>query len=210
MRIRIRAEPVGPLKVLSELPDARLAVMEGLNGIGKTLAVRVLELCTGGRPYSLESAAWQSLCKGIGPLQVVINGLHGAREIRWVADTRDWVTPPDDGDSPVSFQEIMIDGKKATLLDVRRLLAVYRIGGEEGIVDTLAGMAEEAGEIVHRWARRYADPNEGPLARLDTAVATSMSLLGNWSLESYRSLVTSEQDARELIRSASKNARAYG
>ena len=29
MRIRISAQPIGPLRILPELPDARLAVLEG-------------------------------------------------------------------------------------------------------------------------------------------------------------------------------------
>ena len=91
MRISIDADPIGPLSVLRELPEAPLAVLEGLNGIGKSLAVRVLQICTGTIPYSAESAVWQSLCAGLGRFSVSISSLEGAEEISWTGDTRRWL-----------------------------------------------------------------------------------------------------------------------
>src|ERR1022692_3776474 len=93
MRISIEADPIGPLSILRALPDARLAVLEGLNGIGKSLAVRVLQVCTGSMPYPADSAVWQSLCSGLGPFSVSISSLEGAQKITWTGDSRAWLVP---------------------------------------------------------------------------------------------------------------------
>jgi hypothetical protein len=204
MRIRIEADPIGPLKVLSELPEARLAILEGLNGIGKTLAVRILELCTGALPYPLESPAWNSLRAGLGEFRVSVTGLRDDREIRWRGDSRDWGHPPADGVSPLQFREILVDGRSATLDQVRGLLVVHRVAGDESLVETLAQQADVAAESVRRWARRYADQNAGPLAELEEATSGAIRLLGAWSLEAYRSKAASLEDARVQARGAAK------
>jgi len=195
MRVSIKCQPIGPLKILPELPDARLALMEGLNGIGKTLAIRLLELCTGGRPYSMESAAWRSLCMGLGEFQVTIGDLNGTREIRWRADTRDWLDLSADI-ATLPFREITVDGKASSLQSIQAILAVHRLSGDEGIIETLAQEADAAGEIVGRWRRRYADQKAGPLARLEAIAYEGIRLLGDWSLETYRSLAATSEDAR--------------
>ena len=197
MQVRIEAKPIGPLSVLPELPDARLAMLEGLNGIGKTLAVRLLQLCTGQQPYRPDTAAaWRSLCTGLGPFSVTVGGLHGAREIRWFADSRDWGIGPDEALTSEHFREIAIDGRAASLDQVRSLLSVFRLGGEEGIVQTLARQADTTAEAVRRWMRRYADQDAGPLASLEEVVAESERLLGNWSLEDLLNLTKSAEESR--------------
>src|SRR6266702_1905516 len=49
------------LRLIEEIPDQRLCRLEGRNGIGKTMAVRLLELVTGGQPYAGLDLTWQSL-----------------------------------------------------------------------------------------------------------------------------------------------------
>lgn len=187
MRIRIDADPIGPLEILRELPDARLAILEGLNGIGKTLAVRLLEICVRGSPYPAGSPAWASLCRGLGEFSVTIDGLKGNHRISWSGDSRTWLG--DDASTGLSFTAIQVDGAASSLEDVRTLFGVYRLGGEEGIVDTLAREAEALAETVHRWTRRYADQTSGPLVDLEHLVDTSLQVLGEWSTASYEELV---------------------
>ena len=188
MLIRIQAEPTGPLRVIRELPDARLARLEGLNGIGKTLAVRLLEVCTGTLPYDQHSAAWASLRHGLGRVTIEATGLHGADRIVWVADTKDW----ESGDGPAPrtewFRSITIDGQPATLDTVRQLLAVYRLPGDESIVDTFAGVADSSAATIGRWARRHADFDQSPLAALEHASGTALERLPDWSLATWREL----------------------
>jgi len=204
MRVLIEASPIGPLSILPELPDARLAMLEGFNGIGKTLAVRLLQICTGDQPYRPDTAPWESLCEGLGKFTVTVSGLNGAREIQWVADSREWDAGSDDGIAPPHFQKITIDGRAASLDEVRSLLTVLRLGGEQGIVETLARLADRTAETVRRWARRYADQEAGPLASMEEAAATSVRLLGGWSSEAFLDLTKSVEKAREQVRAAEK------
>src|SRR4051794_3826346 len=109
MQIHIDTDPPGPLKVLDELPDEPLTVLEGLNGIGKTLAIRVLQLCTGTFPYaSRDSPAWKSLCEGLGEFTITVSGLKGQfHEIRWTGHSHDWGEPTT---APDYFRSVTIDG----------------------------------------------------------------------------------------------------
>src|SRR5260370_40945733 len=114
MRIRVKADPLGPVSLVAELPDAPLAVMEGLNGIGQTLSVRLLELCTGGQPYSTQSQSWASLATSLGPFEVDVTLPGDNLEIVWIGDSRDWVgmeaSPLDES----NFRAIRAGGQSVT------------------------------------------------------------------------------------------------
>jgi hypothetical protein len=199
MKFTIDSTPPGPLKVLSELPDARLAILEGLNGIGKTLAVHILELCTGSLPYALDSAAWASLWRGLGTFEVHALGLQGGHEIKWRADSREW-------ENGVAFHEITIDGRSASMPDVRRVLMVHRVAGDERLVDTLSHQADAGADAIRRWTRRYAHQTVGPLFRLEGVASESLKLLGPWSLEGYRTLAANAEDAHVRVAATTREA----
>jgi uncharacterized coiled-coil DUF342 family protein len=209
MHLRIDAHPLGPLRVLSELPDARLAMLEGLNGIGKTLAVRLLQLCAGTMPYRPDSPAWASLCNGLGEFTVTVSELNGANEIVWKADSRPWSDIDPELITSVSvlpFQLITIDGSPRSIDDVRRLLAVHRIAGDEGIIETLAQQADAAADTVARWARRVAAPEHGPLADLEAATQKAFLILGEWTLDRYRELRVMDRNAKRQLEESSRIA----
>lgn len=184
MRIHIEASPPGPLRVISDIPASTLVMLEGLNGIGKTLAIRILQLCTGEMPYRTDSASWRSLCEGLGVFTVVATGLIDASEVRWEANSRDWAegTPPE---GPVAFRRILVDGAPATMDDVQALLRVHRLAGDEDIVQTLAQRVEASADAIRRWSRRYADAEAGPLASLEQRLGVISELLGEWSSHRY-------------------------
>lgn len=204
MRIKIDAAPIGPLKILPELPDARLAILEGLNGIGKTLAVRLLQVCTGDLPYREEAPAWDSLRRNLGPFSVTVTGLNGATEIRWVADSTEWYDRPEDPSTKVRFREVSIDGRAQSMTEVRRLLSVSRLGGEEGIVETLAQLADTYADTVRRWRRRYTDQNSGPLATLESAAYSGLQVLGEHSVDDFVSFTKTAEEARQQSLAAEK------
>lgn len=183
MQITVETDPIGPLSVLRALPDARLAMLEGLNGIGKTLAVRVLLACTGSVPYPRESASWRSFCAGLGPFEVRITDLNRVAEMHFRADTRDWLDL--DPDSSLPFQQVSIDGRTAELREIRQLLTVERIAGDEGIVDTLANQAVADADRVNRWSRQVAGSSSGALASLERALHEGNQAVGEWSGASY-------------------------
>ena len=65
MRFKIEPErnggPTGGLRVITEIPDFTLCRLEGQNGMGKTLAVRLLQLVTGDQPWAGLELAWRTL-----------------------------------------------------------------------------------------------------------------------------------------------------
>jgi seryl-tRNA synthetase len=184
MHIQIEADPIGPLKVLPALPDARLATLEGLNGIGKTLSVRLLQACAGVVPYSPDSPAWTSFCEGLGPFTVTITNLLGAEELRWEGDTREWLEAGRRG-LPLPFQDVAVDGASAVPTDVNRIFAVYRIAGDEGIIDTLAQQSQSFADAVASSSRRLASAEMGPLSRLENLGLALLEALPSTSFDSY-------------------------
>lgn len=199
MRVRIRTAPIGPLTVLPGLPNARLSMVEGLNGIGKTLAVRLLQACVGDQPYPRGSASWRSLCEGLGEFEVEITDLHHAKRLLWAGDTRDWRTL--DADAPLTFGQCLIDDQPADQRRVRALLSVHRIAGDEDIVDTLANQAVEEADRIGRWSRQVAGAELGPLRALEDYVDAALSTLGEWSTARFelsrKQLASAEASVRD-------------
>jgi len=207
MHVRIESDPPGPLAVIGELPDARLAMIEGLNGIGKTLAVRLLQLCAGTMPYRANSQAWASLLDGLGVFTVSVTGLQEVKELVWVADTRDWVTFDDSQPSTEWFREIRIDGQPASLDEVRSVMSVHRIAGDEGMIETLAQLADTEADVVRDWSARYAAVGSSPLWSLETRLGDAQELLGDVSVDRYAELVASARAATNEFNQAKKTAK---
>jgi uncharacterized coiled-coil DUF342 family protein len=177
MRVKFACEPAGPVKILDSLPDAPLATLEGLNGIGKTLLVRMLQICTGTAPYVVGSAPWVSLCRGVGEFSMDIDGLVNERAISWRGDTRAWAKlegPPDTRD----FTAIRVDGRSSTIDEIRAILHVHRIAGDEGLVETLAQQAEVEASVVARVARQLTGTSGTPLSRLERYADEAKTELG--------------------------------
>jgi hypothetical protein len=195
MRITIETDPPGPLRVVRSIPDARLAVLEGLNGIGKSLAVRILMLCTGQMPYQLDSAAWHSLCTGLGRFRVSISNLVGANEIAWVGDSRLWIDESHRESGHVDFESIEIDGESASMEDVRALLVVHRVAGDEDILTTFAQHADATATTVNRWAAQMTSAPSNPLSSLETAVDDVIKQCGDWSLPRFKQYLTTRTAA---------------
>ncbi|HEX8303978.1 MAG TPA: hypothetical protein VF612_03800 [Jatrophihabitans sp.] len=203
MLIKIEADPIGPLDVLHELPSARLATLEGLNGIGKTLAIRLLQACTGVVPYPAGSASWGSLCNGLGPIRIEITQLNGAHQIVWDGDTRDWLEPRD---QPIQFRAITVDGEPADLDRIRQLFSVYRVAGDEGIVETLANQADANAQLIGRWARRVATGDRSRLAFLEQAIQAGVSDVGEHAADRHRRAAAVVSDAEAKLQHATEQA----
>ena len=148
MRIQV-AQTDGELPVITDLGGFGIGQLEGFNGVGKTLTVSVVELCSGRRP-PLNAAAWKGLCDGIGRLEITATELNGADEMRWVLDgahlwsqtsTLDSLAPPE----LTWFDAVTVDGRATSSFDqVRALFGVERINGDVGLVEQLAGIADSA------------------------------------------------------------------
>lgn len=200
MLIQIRTNPSGPLRVIGGLPDANLAILEGYNGIGKTLAVRILQLCTGTMPYAPKSPAWESLREGLNEFEVEITGLQGADRVVWVADSSHW----ESDDEPVPrtdwFKSILIDGRSASLDDVRSLITVVRLAGDEELTDTFAAQAESHASTVRRWTAAHANPEDGTLKQLEELAGMADDLLSSNGASDFTKLKSlANNTSRDLV-----------
>lgn len=129
------------LRVIPEIPDVRLAQLEGQNGIGKTLAARLLELISGEMPFAALPKAWDSLVENLGVVEISVEGLpEGLLEVR--LDSASWRdrTQAQCAQDP---GEVALAGRPVDWSQVRRHLQVRRIAGDEGLAETLGRTLRE-------------------------------------------------------------------
>lgn len=186
--VKLELKPLGArsLPVLPVIENHRICRVEGYNGIGKTLSVRLLELCTGGQPYLRQQLAWDALKAGLGEMEITVSELTaGAESIRWRFDTRAWGGPEEPKDD---WFDIAVDGDRSELSDVRKLLSVHRIAGNEGLIGTLAGQIRRDAELVRRWQGRVEAGEQYALPRVLQRVGDARKLLSLLDETLYREL----------------------
>lgn len=171
------------LPLLPELPDARLARLEGYNGIGKTLSVRVLQLCSGRQPFLGLPRAWTTMREAVGDLTVVTSGLRGAQSIRWKVAAECWPETPEP-DVGEEWFDIEIDGRQASLAEVRALLGVERLAGDAGLAETLALQIDAD--------RHRVDSVIGPRVRQDESLLATVIELLDGCVQLVRRVGTTE------------------
>src|SRR6478672_7515714 len=118
MRFAIRPEGDNLLPIVGRFPADRVGRLEGYNGVGKTLAATVLEICTGTQPLLTrdQQAQWEGLRDGIGRISVTADGIADGHHIRWRLDSRLW---PQDITKAIDITDdwfdIEIDDRPASL-----------------------------------------------------------------------------------------------
>jgi len=138
-----------PVRVLSSFDVPVLAELQGRNGIGKSLTIKLLQLLTGDQPWEGEDEAWLTLRDRLGPTSVTVSGLDDASTIEWDLLPSVWPgRPPDDvavlcapseGGTGV---ELRVDGSAASLDEVRSILRVHRLVGDETLEDSVRARIE--------------------------------------------------------------------
>ncbi|MYA17749.1 MAG: hypothetical protein F4Z28_13795 [Gammaproteobacteria bacterium] len=94
--------------------------------------------------------------------------------------------------------------------ELRSLLRVHRIAGDEGIVETLASRADAEAEAVHRWAAQYTWEKGTPLASLEHEADDLRLLFGGWTDAAIPDLRESMVNAKERHkRAVAEVERAY-
>jgi len=153
VRFRIEARPEAGLNVVSEIPDGRLQRVEGRNGVGKTLAVRLLQLCTGQQPYLGKATSWASLKHHLGPVEITVDGLRDGRLLVFRLDPDGWRDAPEPpGDW---LGTALLDGEPCPWDRVPALLRVSRIGGDETLGESLAAeVAQDLDRVRQASARQ--------------------------------------------------------
>jgi len=192
------------IRVIDGIPDHDLCRVEGLNGVGKTLALHLLELCTGQQPYRTRPNAWRTLCQYLGPAEVVVEGLKQERDGGDTADGRhelrfafDWRGRADEA-VPLEvtadlFDAITLDGDPlASMTEVREWLAVVRIAGDETLIETITALVAHDRERL-RVASRVAQ------ARRDYADRELEAMLSAFPAEPAQRAVEIAADLRGLV-----------
>jgi len=180
MRITFKARPRGGLKLIEEIEDYPVCWLEGRNGVGKTLAVRLLELATGGQPYASDPAAWLSLRDNVGTVDIAIDRLGAGDRLDIVLTPNTWPKEPlldmADRDTLGSAQ---LNGADIAIGAVRDVLRVSRIGGDETLTASLRSLIARDRALVARQNGRL----EGTLNGLTDLIAVLFRPFGVLSLE---------------------------
>lgn len=190
----------GGLRLVGEIPDYKICHLEGRNGAGKSLALRLLELISGQQPYAVTPAAWASLRACLGNTTVTIEELGGSTlRVKLIPDK--WPLTPE----PVGewLGEATIDGRGVAISEISASLRVIRIAGDETFERTVHHRLMAEGATVAR-AHQHFLAQHRDLEALLNVVAEETSVvqpaLEVWTrLELLNSEITAgEQNIRGL------------
>ncbi len=153
MRITTDCRASGGLAILPEVPDMPAVLIEGRNGIGKTILVHLLELISGVQPFAEHEKSWRSLRERLGPTTITLSGLKDDHEliVRFTPDR--WPTE----DVPLVIDswlgEVLLDRAPAEVKDAQDLLWMERFAGNEDLDRTLRRRLDIYADRVERTHR---------------------------------------------------------
>lgn len=201
MRIQIKRANAGSgLRVIPEIPECRVGLIEGPNGVGKSLAIQLAELISGGQPWS-DPALWRSLRVAVteADIEITVEGLRSGRRIWARLTPAQWPDdPPPGGDD--SIARIRIDGEDASIADVRAILDVVRFSATE---DLPVVARQEIGREAQRFrvAAKAAAPRIDALRLRSGAIA---DLLGDAAPDENQALAERIEEKNEALQNASE------
>lgn len=149
MRIKIETETRRGLRIIGEIPNIPLCRIEGYNGIGKTNAIKLLDLCAGGQPFAGRDHSWKTFRSQLKSARVVVSDMNGANEVEWKIDTSRWPEAADPLGGLIGT--IRIDGKPARPEDISSLLSVHHIVAADAPVSVLIERISNAQKRIHKW-----------------------------------------------------------
>jgi hypothetical protein len=158
--VRFRFDPAGKrgggIRLIEEIPDYRICHLEGRNGAGKSLALRLLELITGEQPYRATPSAWSSLRENLGNTTITIDGLD-AQTLRVELRPERWRPTPE----PVGewLGDAFLNAKPIEITSISSILRVVRIAGNETFEKTIQQWLEAERENIRqvhdRWEKQF-------------------------------------------------------
>lgn len=157
MRFEIEARPEGGLKVIPFIPDVGpICQIEGRNGVGKSVALRLLQLCSGTQPYTNDPDSWATLRGQLGPTVIRASGLADGETVVWRLNPEVWLETPEAVGPWLGTVEI--DEAPARLEDAHWLIQVVHHSGDltlEGTIrDRIASDRAAVAVVRHRFAAR--------------------------------------------------------
>lgn len=153
--------PDGNLRIIPTIPDLPLARLEGRNGIGKTLAARLLELISGQPPYAGLPRAWKSLVEQLGRVRIEIEEI-GHHSILVMLDSNDWDVD-NQSNAVINPGQVYLDGNAVSWDDLRSILQVRRIAGDETLGETIGlALYQKSLDVEIVYKRVLRRPTTGP------------------------------------------------
>jgi hypothetical protein len=150
------------IRLIQVIPDFRLCYIEGQNGVGKTLALHLLEIATGQQPYAAMSSAWKSLKDSIGQVRIEISGMTGAEPLTIWLTPDTWPDKPEPVDSRFGYAEQ--GNARLELGAVGAQIGVFRVAGDETFDTTIRSRIQIDAGRVERVRGRF----EAALAVVDS------------------------------------------
>ncbi len=203
MHFRIERErgQAGGLRVLGEIPHHNPGLLEGPNGIGKTLAVHLLQLVAGAQPFLPTPALWTSLRGTLGPTTVTVAGLAGGQELRVRLEPELW--PAEVAEFPGDrLGQAWLGGQEIPATEAAALLSVVRIAGTETPDETVVRAMRETRTRVAA-AAAAANPR---LAAVRDALAPLRGALRDIDPERATHLASSRAQMAERVERADHEA----
>lgn len=148
IEIRVESNATGGLQIIEGIPAVRPCHLEGKNGIGKSVLIRLLMLASGQQPYLSEHASWNSLKRLVGGTVLTISGLRGdfsEARVRLTPDAWPALPSTEVGDW---LGELTVDGKPAPLHQLFEVFQVVQLSGTEKLADTLTQHAVQLGAAI--------------------------------------------------------------
>lgn len=165
MKFEFRAPEADGLRIMEQIPDYRICQIQGRNGIGKTLAARMLELISGQQPFAALPHAWDSLVDLLGPIEIVVSNLPGDRTLTYALNSNDWRNARTPTSAAADLAgHLTLNGETVSWPEARKILQVRRIAGDEGLPETLGRTLRERaleadsgqaflGPVIDAWSR---------------------------------------------------------
>lgn len=209
MHWRISSNARNGLKIIEEIPDYRLCLIEGPNGVGKSVAVQLLELISGKVPASLSAPpVWYSFKENLGNTVVEIGNMagNGSARIRFTPEA--WPSEPPTSVTD-SFGEVTIDGQEATMSQMSALLDVTTVRGDESLQDTVRGHIEQIENHLHQTTetvRNRANETDEFVAQFSSDwLRADPAAVGRYTAK-VRELKKDLQGAQDRLQEAEKTA----
>lgn len=161
----------GGLRLIDEIPDFAICHLEGRNGAGKSLALRLLEMVSGEQPYQATPSAWSSLRTNLADTTVTVEGVDGAT-LRVNLLPERWPSEPE----PIGewLGEAFLADEAVPIVSIASRLRVIRIAGDETFENTIKRRLSAEAARINRAHRRFELQQlelDELLARLDSAMA---------------------------------------
>lgn len=137
MEIKFEYEGRAGLRVLDGFIDGKIIEVQGLNGIGKSVAAQLLEIISGEHVFQRRSD-FESLRSALKSATVSITGLPRERNtIRVVSTPEKWVFTQEDQIRPDTVGEFYVDGEMSPAKEAMSWISTRIIRGNDTIISQM-------------------------------------------------------------------------